>query len=410
MMSGEWARRAPPGIVQGSALHLPGTARTIRRNRLVGRLCRSLAVLALCSPLAGCSLEALLPSTATATAPPTATPARPTATLPATDTPSATATATQTLTATATSTPTATATFTATATPTATPTVYAVVRSQQRVNVRAGPSTSYAAIGSLAPASGVQIIGANNEEDWYQVRLDEGDEGWVSAALLRLETAAPLIAAESNGDAQRLSQETRIVVELGDADAEPVSDDGILVINVPIVDVDAIRMTATELARASMTATARAAAPEPTATLSAPTASRAQATPRSNVKVFAFCNDPAFGIGAPSDLTDGSTILVYWAWFASTDAYLRQHMANATHELRVNGAAVSNVNQYRLNPTRSGNQHVVYWYVPFGPLGAGNYIITYRVTWQNPISDGYASFGPGTATEFEEESCNFAVR
>ncbi|MCY3831942.1 MAG: SH3 domain-containing protein [Chloroflexi bacterium] len=366
-----------------------------------------LAVLALCSCLAGCSLEALLPSTATATPAPTSTP---TATLPVTNTPTATATATQTLTATATATPTATATATSTATPTATPTVYAVVRSQQRVNVRAGPSTDYAAIGSLAPASGVQIIGTNDEEDWYQVRLAEGDEGWVSAALLRLETSAPLTAAESDGDAQRPSQQTRIVVELGDADADPGSEDGILVINVPIADVDAMRMTATELARASMTAAADAVAPEPARPASSPTASRLQATPRFNVNVFAFCNDPAFGIGAPSDLTAGSTIKVYWAWFASTEAYLRQHMTHATHELRINGAALSNVNQYRLSPTRSGNQHAVYWYVPFGPLDAGNYVITYRVTWRNPISDGYASYGPGTATEFEEESCNFTVR
>jgi len=382
---------------------LRGAIHNIRSMSFAGRLRRFCALLALCGLLAGCSLDALLPSTATATREPTPTPAPPTATPLATATPTAPPTATQTSTATSTSTPTVTPTATASATPTATPTVFAVVRSQQRVNVRAGPSTSYAAIGSLAPASGVQVIGTNEDEDWYQVRLDEGDEGWVSAALLRLE-ASPSTAADSDGDVGRLSQETRIIVELGDTEA------GLLVINVPIADVDAMRMTATDLARATLSAATDAAAPESTATLSSPTVSSPQATPRFNVNVFAFCNDPAFGIGAPSDLTAGSTIKIYWAWFASTSAYLRQHMDNATHELRINGAAIGSVDQYRLSPTRSGNQHVVYWYVPFGPLDAGNYIITYRVTWRNPISDGYASYGPGTATEFEEESCNFTVR
>ena len=106
----------------------------------------------------------------------------------------------------------------------------------------------------------------------------------------------------------------------------------------------------------------------------------------------------------------GSTIKIYWAWFASTEVYLRDHMSNATHELRVNGEAIASVNQYRGNPSRSGTQHVVYWYVPFGPLETGDFTITYRVTWRNAISDGFESFGPGTATEFEEESCNFSVR
>jgi len=344
-----------------------------------------------------------LPATATHT--PTATQVPPTATPSATATATAPPTATPTFTATATSTPSATATPTVTAS--STPTVFAVVRSQQRVNIRGGPGTRFAAIGSLAPGSAVQVIGQSEEEDWYQVRLDDGGEGWISASLLRLE-GAPLASAEPDGEIQRLSQETRIIVELGDA--ESGAEDGILVINVPIADIDAMQMTATRLARANLNATAAAATPAPIVQTSSPAPTSPAATPRLDVNVFAFCNDSAFGIPAPADLTAGSTIKVYWAWFASTEAYLRQHMNNATHELRIDGVSVSNVDQYRLNPTRSGVQHVVYWYVSHGPLAAGPHVITYRVTWRNPISDGYAAYGPGTETEFEEESCNFTVR
>ena len=373
---------------------------------LRARLLRwTFASLALCVMLSGCSLEALLPATATSTPSATLTPL-PTETATPSSTPSATATFTVT------NTPTTTATATNTAMPTPTPTVYAVVRSQRRVNVRRGPGTQFAAFASLAPDGGVQVIGQNDDEDWYQVRLEDGEEGWVSASLLRLEDPPP--DGLSVGEAQRLSEETRIVVELGAADEGAETEDGILVINLPIADVDAMRLTATVLVGAELTATADAAPSSPrddesTPTVEAPTA-RPPATPRFNVNVFAFCNDPAFGIDAPSNLTAGSTIRVFWAWFASTDAYLRQHMTNATHELRVNGAIIENVNQYRINPSRSGNQHVVYWYVPYGPLEAGPHVITYRVTWRNPISDGYAAYGPGTDNEFEEESCNFVVR
>lgn len=375
-------------------------ARSARQQR------RILAGLVICMALAGCSLEALLPATATSTPSATST------SLPTeTATPSLTPTATVTFTLT--NTPTATVTKTNTPTPTATPTVFALVRSRRRVNVRRGPGTQFAAFGSLAPDSGVQVIGQNDEEDWYQVRLEDGEEGWVSASLLRLEDPPPP-DVDSEGEAQRLSEETRIVVELGAADESAETEDGILVINLPIADVDAMRLTATALVGADLTSTANAAPSTPQAPASTPTREATPtlrpAPPRFNVNVFAFCNDPAFGIDAPSSLTPGSTIRIFWAWFASTEAYLRQHMTNATHELRVNGTPVENVNQYRVNPSRSGNQHVVYWYVPYGPLEAGPHVITYRVTWRNPISDGYAAYGPGTGTEFEEESCNFVVR
>jgi len=266
-------------------------------------------------------------------------------------------------------------------------------------------------VGSLAPESGVQVIGANDEGDWYQIRREDGDEGWVSGALLRIEEPPVPSAAE----AQRISQETRIVVDLGDSDGAEAEGDGVLVINVPIADVDAMRLTATELVGADLTATATGAPTQRAESTSAPTTEPLSAagpptTPRQNVNVFAFCNDPVFGIDAPTDLSAGSTIKIFWAWFASTERYLRQHITNATHELRVNGALIENVDVYRLNPSRSGDQYVVYWYVPFGPLEAGSHYITYRVTWRNPISDGYASYGAGTSTEFEEESCNFVVR
>lgn len=372
--------------------------------RLAGRGFAGLPLaLLLCLLLSACSLDPLLAPSATPL--PTDTPPPPTASN------TASATAVPTHTATATATQTSTPTATASATATATPTVFGIVRSARRANVRRGPGTDFGIITSLTPGSGVQILGVNDDDDWYRVLLADGAEGWVSQTLLERDDGLPTAEA-TDGETLTLSGETRVVVELADADS--AADDGILVFNVEIADVDVMNQTATAMVGAAQTSTADAAptdaAPIASATPSATTASRPTAPPRLDVNVFAFCNDSSFGIRAPSDLTPGSTIKIYWAWFASTEAYLRDHMANATHELRVNGEEVRSVNQYRGNPGRSGSQHVVYWYVPYGPLAAGEYTITYLVTWRNAIQDGYASYGPGTSTEFEEESCNFVVR
>ncbi len=362
--------------------------------------------LLLCLALTACSLEALLPPTATLT--PSNTPVPPTVTNTATATFTLPPTATPTFTAT----PTATATATDSPTPTVTPTVFGIVSSQRRANVRRGPGTNFPVFNALEPGIGLQILGTSEDEGWYNVRLQNGAEGWISVSLLAIETA-PETVPPAESDPITISSETRVVVEVAalEADETESAEDGILVFNVQIADVDSMNLTATVL----IAATTAAAPPLPTAVATEtepPTATPAGPTapPRLDVNVFAFCDDASFGIPAPSDLPPGSTIKIYWAWFASTQAYLREHMSNATHELRVNGEAIPNVNRYRGNPRTSGSQHVVYWYVPYGPLAAGEHRITYRVTWTNAISDGYANYGPGTAIEFEEESCTIDVR
>ncbi len=367
-----------------------------RRGRLL------LAALLLCLALSACSLEALLAPTATPR--PTDTPIPPTATYTAIPTDTATATATPTVTDTPTNTPTATAT----STPSATPTVFGIVRSQRRANVRRGPGTNFAVFNALVPGSGVMIIGTSDDEGWYNVRLEDDADGWISASLIEIDEP-PAVESE----AITISGETRVVVEVaaGEADAAESAEDGLLVFNVQVADIDSMNLTATVVIAATTAAAPATATTQATETTS-PTETPALPTapPRLNVNVFAFCDDASFGIGRPADLTPGSTIKIFWAWFASTDAYLRDHMTNATHDLRVNGEAIPNVNQYRGNPRASGSQQVVYWYVPYGPLAAGEHTITYRVTWRNAISDGYANYGPGAAIEFEEESCTFDVR
>ena len=371
--------------------------------------------------LVGCTIGDLGAPAATATVPPlpTVTPA-PSSTPTASQVPTASLLPTATQTATFTETPTSEPTATNTPTATATPTGFAIVRSQQRVNVRAGPGTGNAVIGLLAPGSGVQILASEEAADWYRVRLDDGDEGWVSAALLRVvaEVSASRPADEAGEvDLPAITSADGTPIAAEESADELAASDGQIVFNLPIVDIESINLTATVLVAISARSTAEGAAAEipPTAITAIPTAisvaeSRTPAPARQGVDVFAFCSNSAFGIPAPTNLAAGSTIEIYWAWFASSEAYLRLHISNATHELRINGTRITNVNHYRRQPNRRGNDQVVYWYVPFGPLEAGDYRITYRVTWRSAISDGYNSFGPGTGTEFEEESCNFVVR
>lgn len=283
-------------------------------------------------------------------------------------------------------------------TPTATPTAYGIVQSRGRANVRRGPGTNFAIIAALESGRALQVLDSRAEEGWYAVRLDNGEDGWISAGLLEL-------AGTPTKEAISISGETRFVVA---ANETASAEDGLLVFDVEIADIESMNMTATQLVAATIAA-APATAAVATAT-TAPATDTPAAPPRQDVLVFAFCDDASHRIPAPRDLKPGSTIKIFWAWFASSAAYIDDHIRNAAHELRVNGALINNVDRYRGSPRQSGNQHVVYWHVPYGPLEAGEYTITYRVTWRQAIRDGYASYGPGTANGFEEDSCAFTVR
>jgi uncharacterized protein YraI len=109
---------------------------------------------------------------ASATPLPSSTPLPPTA-LP-TNTPAATAT------------PTEPAALTA---PTATPgsQVIARVLGSDRVNVRSGPNTSFAPVGTAGPGDEFVVLGRNADGSWIQVDfpgLAQGQEAWIAAFLL----------------------------------------------------------------------------------------------------------------------------------------------------------------------------------------------------------------------------------
>jgi LPXTG-site transpeptidase (sortase) family protein len=54
------------------------------------------------------------------------------------------------------------------------------------INVRAGPGTSYAALGQLAAGNGYAVSGTNAARDWLQFTY-QGQDGWVSAGIVQIQ-------------------------------------------------------------------------------------------------------------------------------------------------------------------------------------------------------------------------------
>jgi hypothetical protein len=328
--------------------------------------------------------------------------------------------------------------------PTATPPITGIIQSMQTVNIREGPGVSFSAFRALNPGTAVLVIGQNQDGSWFNIRMEDGEEGWVASALLFLEaTITPFPTFTPTPDLTALALGTTLptavigggtvtptpplsavtatppgtvqpTADEAEADAEPTEP------FLPIVDLAAIQQTSTALA-ALMRPVITPAVPAgqspnnpPTQNPSTPPTPASpppgSSTIQDGADVFAMCDNPVFGVPAPTDLASGSSVEVFWAWYVTDPALIDQHVEAVNYEVRLNDQLLSDWRQYGQRVVQVGNMWAKYWYVPVGRLEAGTYRVTYRATWNQVVNDGIANFGPGTSNPVEEGSCTFVVR
>jgi uncharacterized protein YraI len=245
-------------------------------------------------------------------------------------------------------------TLTRTPTPTATATVAGVVQSTENVNLREGPGENYPIVVSVSPGTTVGVLGVQTDtrgRDWYKVAyVDEDGEElrlWVYARLL-------------------------------DTDFDLV------------------------VAPATPTSVSPGTNLEPSPATRAPTPTREP----NRVEILAYCHQKSIRPPRPST---ADNVYVEWSWFVSLPEYMDQHLENANYAVRLDGRLLENWERYATDMRLEGGVWIIYWYYPVGKLEAGEHEITFELTWDSAISDGYNDFGPGTANETDEGNCSFVV-
>jgi hypothetical protein len=320
-------------------------------------------------------------------------------------------------------------TASSTPTPTVPPPVIGVVQSVQDVNIRDGPGTGFDAVVALRPGTGVEVLGRSPDGAWYNIVMEDGREGWISATLVYIQPSATpppsltplpnLTALAANPQPTDIFGNTITpTLPRSASTATPVgspaapSPSPIPGGDLPIIDINAINQTATALAGGAGAVPTQRPAGGPTggpiiaATTPAPSGPAAVAN---RIDVFAWCDNRALGPAAPTNLAAGSTIDIFWAWFAATRQQVDDHVANVVHELRLNGNLLQVGAPEFIRPSAGGG-YEAYWFIPAGPLAAGQYQISYAHTWRAAVFDGSLSFGPGTGTPEERGTCTFTVR
>lgn len=131
------------------------------------------------------------------------------------------------------------------------------------------------------------------------------------------------------------------------------------------------------------------------------------ATPEpERIDILAYCRQKNVN---PPAVNTNDTVYVEWSWFVAREELMQQHLDNANYQVRLDGELLEDWERFGTELKRESGVWIIYWYYPVGQLAAGEHKVTYLLTWDEPISDGYEDFGPGTAIETNEGNCVFTV-
>lgn len=348
------------------------------------------------------------------------------------ETPRFTATLTPSQTFTPSDTPAATDTPTSeppTETPTPTPTlaVQGVITSLNNLNVREGPGTEFDAVIRVVPGTEVDIYESDTNtvgEVWYRIGFEDEErgmvEGWVIANWVddgdaEIPTAGPTPTPSPSPLATSPQTET---TEPDDTTVTPSAppNGGVITATLPPEEEDGTPAgTATASATPLVTAATidvstfepfETAVPSGTVT---PPGTLEPSRRLSDVNVLAYCQ--TFRIVPPRP-RENQTVSIYWSWFVTRPELMQQHLDNAQYIVLLDGKLLADWQDFQTEMFRdpaNNSNWTVYWYVPVGQLEPGEHTVEFRVTWDEPITDGLAQFGPGTNNPEDTGECTFTV-
>jgi hypothetical protein len=124
--------------------------------------------------------------------------------------------------------------------------------------------------------------------------------------------------------------------------------------------------------------------------------------------IFAECDD--YPVANPGLLYDTDNIVVFWSWYARTPELVQQHIDNAVYEVGVFDSEPFIQPVIVSDIVQRGRNYWVFYTITVGNVKPGSYPIEFKLSWKNPISDGYDDFGPGTENERFNSTCAFTVR
>jgi hypothetical protein len=122
--------------------------------------------------------------------------------------------------------------------------------------------------------------------------------------------------------------------------------------------------------------------------------------------VFAECED--YPVAEPGIIYDNDNVIFFWSWFTATEAQMQDHLENVNYDVQYYDA-LGLPNVQRTDIRFIEGLYWVFYYSELGNLFPGRYFISYKVTWDEPVFDGFSEYGPGTDNDLLVSACEFQV-
>ena len=237
---------------------------------------------------------------------------------------------------------------------TPTPGIQGTVNSD--ATIRSGPARTFSPTGPRTVSKGtlLTVLGVSSDGKYYNVRLDDGTEGWIAQNLLDVPDSATLTVL----DAAAQTQMAQTVPNLPGTPGQWV------------------------------------AYHDPFATAG---------------DVLAYCDAKG---RARKTISTATGVTIWWSWFAKTQDQIQAHLNSAQYEVKVDGKLLDNWQNLHTDIVRQQGRLYVYWFVPLTGdfLSSGEHPIDFKLTWKAPISDGDLDYGPGTKHETDTGTCAYTIK
>jgi hypothetical protein len=133
-------------------------------------------------------------------------------------------------------------------------------------------------------------------------------------------------------------------------------------------------------------------------------------TPTAVLPAFVYAQCTLMGAAQQTAVDLGRPVTVLWGWVSSTEAQMQDFIRSATITVRLDGEPLPGSMRGKVQFDETAKLYRAVWSAAAGILPAGTHTLTYQAVFSGLVSDGMATYGPGTGRATLSDRCEIVVR
>lgn len=133
-------------------------------------------------------------------------------------------------------------------------------------------------------------------------------------------------------------------------------------------------------------------------------------TPTPALPFYVYAQCTLMGGSGRTEIPRGRPLVVLWGWTAAGEDQMQDFIRLAAVTVTLDGKGISGMMKGDIRYDKEGGVYRAVWAAEAGVPEIGSHVLTYRVTFAAPVTDGVETFGPGSERETLADRCSIEVR